>query len=193
VNRRDVMKGGAVAAVAALAPAVVDGPTAVLAKATVRTAAIGLTREAWEQEHGQGDAGQKVVTYENGTYSVQFAGDVVVYVEVGWEGRGGVTAGDAAGVVAPLIPSDAALKEGYYAPPTSAGPVGLRFERYQSAALADLMKQVASDRTGGVLAIYQETPSQSSFEPKVFRVSITVGTKPKSILDQPSGFVGGMA
>jgi hypothetical protein len=187
VNRRNVVKGGAVAAVVAVVPAILAAPAVTEAKATVSTGAIGLARATWEQAHGQGDAGQNVVTYENGAYTVQYAGDVVIYVELGWEDRGGISSANATAAVAQLIPSDAALKEDYYAPPTAAGPTGLRFERYQSAALADLMKQAGGDRTGGILAVYQETPSQTSPEPNVFRVSIAVGTNPNSILDKPSG------
>ncbi|HEY7033305.1 MAG TPA: hypothetical protein VH482_18335 [Thermomicrobiales bacterium] len=193
MNRRSVVRGGAVAVVAAVVPVLARAPAVTYAKETVRTAAIGLSRKTWEQEHGRGDAGQNIVTYENGAFSLQFAGDVVVYVEVGWEDRGGISAGDASGVVAQLIPSDAALKEGYYAPPTAAGPTGLRVERSQSPALADLMKQVTDDRTGGILVVYQEAPSQTSHEPNVFRISIAVGTKANSILDQPSGFADGLA
>jgi hypothetical protein len=44
--------------------------------------------------------------------------------------------------------------------------------------------------TNGILVVYQETPAVDRFEPNVSRISITVGTKASSILDQPSGLTG---
>ncbi len=187
MNRRSIIKGGTAVAATAAVPTLLETPHLAHAQSNVRTAAIGLDRDTWEREHGEGDAGQNVVTYEDGTYSIQFAGNIVVFVELGWESQGGITTDSAAAVVAQLIPSDAELREGYYAPPTSGGPIGLRFERYQSDALANLMKAAARDRSGGILVVSQETPAADRFEPNVSRISITVGIRANSILDQPSG------
>jgi hypothetical protein len=178
-----------VATVAAALPVERRGFAGALAQTgNVTTGGIGLARDKWESAHGAGDTGQNVVSYEGGAIYVQFAGDVVVYVEAGWEDRGGLAADEVSGMVRQLIPSDASLKEGFYAPPTPVGPAGLRFERYQSKTLASLMGQVADDRTGGILVVYQETPAADRFEPNVARINISVGSKGHtSVLDRPSG------
>jgi hypothetical protein len=189
MDRRSMLKSGMAATVAAALPVGTPGLDVARAQTgNVTTGGIGLPRDDWEESHGTGDAGQNVVSYEGGAIYVQFAGGVVVYVEVGWEDRGGISSDDAVGAVKQLIPSDASLKERFYFPPTPAGPTGLRFERYQSKALANVMGQVAGDRTGGILVVYQETPAVDRFEPNVARFNITVGSKgQKSLLDQPSG------
>jgi hypothetical protein len=148
-----------------------------LGQTEVVSAGIGLGRADWEAVHGLGVEGQNYVTYEDGRYFVQFRGDVVSYLEFGWPDPG-VTFAEAEAVVLELIPSDARLAESFYAPPTGSGPIGLSMQRYTSRALVDLVPDFGGEATGGILAIYGETPAPDRFEPNVARVSLTIGTAP---------------
>jgi hypothetical protein len=193
VNRRDIIKGGAAALVVAAVPSLAASPDTAVAMQPVSTGGIGLSRRLWEQAHGQGMEWQNVVYFEDGTYTVQFAEDVVVYVELEWIDEGGITRDEAKGLAMPLLPSDAELTEVYDAPPTIAGPVGIRTERYHSPALANLMKQVEPSRTGAILVVYQEGPAEDQSEPKIVLMSLAVGSKPRSILDEKSGLIASFA
>ena len=138
---------------------------------------IGLGRADWEAAHGPGDPGQNYVSYEGGVYVVQFRGDVVSYLEFGWQ-EPGVTFTAAETAVRELIPSDARLAEAFSAPATAGGPIGLSMQRYTSNAFVDLVPEVAGEVTGGILAIYSQTPAPDRLEPNVARVGITIGTAP---------------
>lgn len=138
---------------------------------------IGLDREAWEELHGPGNAGQSYVEYEDGRYLVGFTDDAVTFIERGWEDEGNLTMEEAAAEVADLLPTDARLRETFYAPPTAAGPIGLFFERYQSDALGDRLADASTAHTDSILVVYQQQRGQQ-IEPEVTRVSITVGDAP---------------
>ena len=143
----------------------------------VESGGIGLTRAAWEDRHGPGEAGQNYVTYEGGAYYVQFRGDVVSFLEFGWDDPG--VAFDAAeAAVLAFLPTDARLVETFYAPATAGGPISFLLHRYDSPALADALPGTGNPATGGILVIYQETPAPDRFEPNVARVSIAVGSAP---------------
>ena len=141
----------------------------------VSSGGIGLPRAAWENLHGRGEAGQSLVTYEGGAYTVGFQGDVVAFVEIGWDAPG-VVAAEAEAAVSDLIPSDARLVETFAAPATAGGPIALRLDRYESAALLDSLPAAGAAPTGGILVVSQETAAPDRFEPNVVRVSIATGT-----------------
>ena len=143
----------------------------------VESKGIGLEREAWENLHGPGNAGQSYVESEDGRYLVGFDGGMVTFIERGWEDEGNVPAAEAEDEVDGLLPADAELRETYYAPPTAAGPIGLFFERYQSDSLGDRLADAASGRTDGILDVYQQQ-SGARIDPDVTRISIAVGTEP---------------
>jgi len=134
---------------------------------------VGLTRAEWEAIHGGGEVCQDSVTY-GGRYVVQFAGDAVSFIELGWEERagGGVATDAARAEVEALLPDDADRVETFFAPPTLGGPVGLTVERYQSDGLPDRYPSTQSSPSGGIAVIYQET---GRVEPVVTRASIAVG------------------
>ena len=136
---------------------------------------IGLTRDEWEALHGRGEVGQSLVSYEGGRYVVGFDGDVVTFVERGWEDEGNVRAEESVAEVLDLLPADARLTESYYLPATAGGPISLLAERYRSRGLGDALAGNAGDRTDTILVLYQETPAEDRFEPDVSRVSIAVG------------------
>jgi hypothetical protein len=143
----------------------------------VDSGGIGLERAEWEDVHGPGNANQSYVEYEGGLYLVGFDGDVVTFIERGWEATGNAASTEAEDEVDELLPTDAQLRETFYAPPTAAGPIGLFFERYESDSLDDRLADATSGRTGGILVVYQQQQGQQ-IEPDVTRVSIAVGTAP---------------
>lgn len=154
------------------------GPmTATAQGGDVESEGIGLDREAWEDLHGPGNAGQSYVEYEDGRYLVGFDDDAVTVIERGWEDEGNITAEEAAEEVDDLLPVDAQMRETFYAPPTAAGPIGLSFKRYQSDSLGNRLDDVATARTDSILVVYQQQRGRQ-IEPDVTRVSITVGTEP---------------
>jgi len=134
---------------------------------------IGLSRADWEAAHGPGDAAQNYVSYEGGAFYVQFRGDVVSYLEFGWD-EPGVELATAEASVRELIPSDAQLVETFAAPPTAGGPTGLFMQRYESPTLA-ATPELGVGATGSILVVYIETPAPDRFEPNVARAGITVG------------------
>ena len=166
---------GLVVIVAALAPSVIGLARAAGQVDGVRSGGIGLPRAAWDETHGPGEVGQSLVTYEGGTYTVGFQGDIVAFVEVGWEAPG-VAAAEAEAAVRDLIPSDARLVDTFAAPATAGGPIALRLDRYESAALLDSLPAAGAAPTGGILVVSQETAAPDRFEPNVVRVSIATGT-----------------
>ncbi len=136
-----------------------------------------MSRDDWEADHGPGDSGQSLVTYEGGAYSVAFEDDVVMFLELGWEDQGNVAFDEAEDEVEDLLPSDAELVETYVAPATAGGPISLQIQRYESNALEDLLAGGTGDRTGGILVIYQETSAADQLERDVARASMAVGTE----------------
>lgn len=138
---------------------------------------IGLSRAAWEEEHDAGESEQGYVTYEGGSYYVQYRDDVVSFLEFGWTNPG-VTFEEAEAAVLALIPSDARLAETFYAPATAGGPISFLLHRYDSLALVDALPAFAEAASGGILVLYQETAAPDRFEPNVSRVSIAVGSEP---------------
>ena len=148
-----------------------------LGQTDVVSGGIGLSRADWEAAHGPGDAGQNYVVYEGGTYFVQFRGDVVSFIEYGWQ-EPGVPLATAEGAVRDFIPSDARLTEAFSAPATAGGPIGLYMQRYTSRALVDGVPELGPEATGSILVIYSETAAPDRFEPNVVRVSIAIGTAP---------------
>ncbi len=168
---------GLVVIVVALAGATAGWTSAAGQAEDVHSGGIGLPRAAWENLHGRGEAGQSLVTYEGGAYTVGFQGDVVAFVEIGWDAPG-VAAAEAEAAVSDLIPSDARLVETFAAPATAGGPIALRLDRYESSALLDSLPAVGAAPTGGILVVYQETAAPDRFEPNVVRVSIATGTAP---------------
>jgi hypothetical protein len=143
----------------------------------VGSGGIGLSREDWEELHGPGEAAQNYVAYEGGTYYVQFQGDIVSFLEFGWDDPG-VALAEAEAAVRELLPTDARLAESFAAPATAGGPISLLMHRYDSPALVDALLASGNRPTGGILVIYQETPAPDRFEPNVARVSIAVGAAP---------------
>jgi hypothetical protein len=156
-------------------PGVRDPSGAAARQGAFESGGIGLSRAEWEAVHGPGDVGQNYVTYEGGRYYVQFVGDAVSFIELGWEDRGGVDAPDALAEVEALLPADAGFLETFLAPPTGGGLVGLTIDRYESEALPDRFPDAQPPPTGSILVVYQETPGQDRFEPSVTRASIAVG------------------
>ncbi len=167
---------GLVVIVAALAASTDGWAHAVGQVDGVRSGGIGLPRAAWDELHGAGEVGQSLVTYEGGAYTVGFQGDVVAFVEVGWDAPG-VAAAEAEAAASDLIPSDARLIETFAAPATADGPIALRLDRYESTALPDALP-AAGAPTGGILVVYQETLASDRFEPNVVRLSIVTGGLP---------------
>ena len=166
-----------IAVATSLTPGSGAGSLAALRQDDVRSGGIGLSRDDWEADHGPGDPGQSLVTYEGGAYSVAFEDDVVTFLELGWEDQGNVAFDEAEDEVEDLLPSDAELVETYFAPATAGGPISLQIQRYESDALEDLLAGGTGDRTGGILVIYQETPAADQFERDVARASMAVGTE----------------
>ena len=145
-----------------------------LGQTDVVSGGIGLSRTHWEAAHGAGDAGQNYVSYEDGTYFVQFRSDVVSFLEFGWEDPG-IPFAAAEATARDFIPSDARLTELFAAPATAGGPIGLAMQRYTSRALVDEAPELGPEATGSIVVIYNETPAPDRFEPNVVRVSITIG------------------
>lgn len=143
----------------------------------VRSGGIGLSRADWEDLHGEGAAGQSLMTYEGGDYTVGFREDTVSFLELGWEDQGGISTDDARATVADLLPSDARVVETFVAPPTAVGPIGMSIDRYESEALLDAFSTTGAAPTGSIVVIYQETAAPDRFEPNVSRASITIGIK----------------
>jgi hypothetical protein len=150
--------------------------------AEIDSGGIGLSRSAWEREHGKGTRAGAVELYENGTYAVAITDGFVTFVERGWEDQGGIAVTDASDAVRALLPADAKLVSTYYLPSTPGGPIGLAVERYESASLAARLEPLALGWDGSIVVVYQETvptgqQTPTSEEPKITRVSIAAGIK----------------
>ncbi len=139
---------------------------------SVSSGGIGLDLEAWEEMHGEGEAGQSLASYEDGAYYVGLAAGVVVFIELGWEDVGGIPYADAVAAVEDLLPSDAGLEEIFDLPPTPAGPAGLFVRRYYSPTLEGLLASTPQTLTGAIGAVFQE--DEGLLDPPVRRVSIAV-------------------
>ncbi len=118
--------------------------------ASLNSGALGVPRAEIEAEWGRATKpidvpGHPVYdeTYaypaKDGTLFVTYRNlngvDTAVYIEFAWSG-GGATEQGAHAVGKRLLPADSRLTELYVAPPTTAGPVALVTERYESEALA---------------------------------------------------------
>lgn len=144
---------------------------------------IGLTRAAWEAEHGPGasccsvgtgEGGRtyQVLSYEGGAYYVglssddNFQNEVVTFVEWSW----GVGDTPTFEEFAALLPADAVLVETFGLPSTPDGPIAVTVYRFESNTLA-ATTGAGGGETGSIAVLYQEEPKASQG-----RVSITVGT-----------------
>jgi hypothetical protein len=141
----------------------------------VNSGGIGLSRADWDELHGTGEVGQTLVTYEDGRYAIGFRDDAVSFLELGWEDQGGTDPDEARATVADILPSDALAVETFVAPPTTAGPIGMTIDRYQSDALLDAFSTTGNAPTGSIIVMYQETSATGQPEPAVSRATITIG------------------
>ncbi|HEV2108872.1 MAG TPA: hypothetical protein VGR16_11460, partial [Thermomicrobiales bacterium] len=168
-------------------------PVATAQPSDLQSGGIGLTRAAWEADHGVGvpvDTPSFVFdtfAYEDEdvTYYVAFEGskedadDVIMYVEVAW-GEEGVPYQQATEAVRALLPADATIMEAYAAPPTPGGPIALNAQHHASGALATVpYGSPDSTLTGDILVIYHteirdlgSTGHQPNIEETIKRVSI---------------------
>jgi hypothetical protein len=128
---------------------VLAGPGLAGSSQPVDSGGIGLTRAAWETEHGPGTPTDvsapvydEVYAWEGDvTTYVAFEGskterdDVAMYIEVVW-GDAPVPFEEARATAEALLPADAAISEFYPSPPTPDGPLALHTYRYTSPSLA---------------------------------------------------------
>ena len=138
---------------------------------------IGLSRDAWEQTYGEGEALQSLVRYKTAKgfpLYVGFEDDRVAHIEFRYsEGTqlGGLTEDDVIAQVEQALPNDAILIDEFVVPATPEGPVALRAQRWGSNALGDV--------TGGetsILVIYQEKTVQQNpgSDPQVVIPAVTL-------------------
>lgn len=143
---------------------------------------IGLSRDAWEETYGEGEALQSLVRYETPDEGfpvyvgfVGFEDDRVAHIEFRYSGGtqlGGLAEADATARVEAALPADAELIEAFFAPATPEGPVSLRVQRWESGSLGD----VTTGSRVSILVIYQEKTARQNpgSDPQTVIPAVTV-------------------